>query len=560
MKNRIYLYLLLFQWLPISVISAQFSTDTSLVLSQVTILYESDRWDISPFDSMAIDSLARVVVARPGAYFEVEGHTDDVGSVEYNLELSRKRMESVRRILLQSGVDSTLIRFAYHGESLPEIDNTSEETRQLNRRTILKWQYDDELFPLIGVIRDEETKEGIKAEIELKARDYRQVTTTDSLGNFTIMTPIEEVEIEVYAEDYFMEVKKIQIDPESLGRTLDLQLPRLGIGKHFIMERLLFVGNKSILLEPSRLELPRIRKFMLKNKNTCIEIAGHINWPNRGPVAKSTNHYQLSVARALEIYDDLVGAGVEPERILAKGYGNWEMLFPKARHEQQQRRNRRVEIRIVDCEYAETEVNDTIYNRDYFRTDAYSVDRGQVTVDSRFDKDLVRQLEKIHQRDQLYRNRVKDIERRYGRQSVEAEQNVRSMARADAANLIEVAEILEDKGWPSADVVGLKGGTTIFMVLQHAPVDIQAQYLPMVRQAVSDGNLAAKHMALMEDRIHVHRTGKQIFGSQIGQAKDGRYFVYPIEDPENLARRRASVGLPPMEQYVKVWGIEWKGR
>ena len=538
-------------------VTAQSSIDTSLVLSHVTVLYDTDDWTISPMDSLAIDSLARVVVQRPGAYFEVEGHTDDVGSSEYNLELSRKRMESVRQILLQGGVDSTIIRFAYHGEYLPETENDSDASRQQNRRTILKWQYDHELFPLIGVIRDRETKEGIEAEIELKARDYRQVTTSDSLGNFVILTPIEEVEIEVFAENYFMEVKKVRVNPDSLRRPLDLQLPRLGIGKHFIMERLLFVGNKSILLQPSREELPRIRKFMLKNTRTCIEIAGHINWPSRPAVSEDTREYQLSVARALEIYDYLLEAGVEPQRIVAKGYGNWEMLFPKARNEIHQRRNRRVEIRIVDCERSATEPNDTIFNRDYFRTEAYSVDRGQYRIDKRLDDKLVRQLEKIHQRDQIYRERTRDLARRFGPKSAEAHQNARSMLRADAANLIEVAEILEDRGWPSLEEAGPKGATTIFLVIQHAPVEAQEKYLPMVRQAVSDGALAARHLAVLEDQVHLHRTGYQIYGSQIGETGQGQYFVYPVEDPGNLDRRRAAMGMPPMEQYLKVWGIDW---
>ena len=79
-----------------------------------------------------------------------------------------------------------------------------------------------------------------------------------------------------------------------------------------------------------------------------IEIAGHVNFPNRPPVVEESFEYKLSVARAKMVYEFLLKNGIEEDRISFKGYGNWEMRFPNAISEQQQAQNRRVEIRVLE--------------------------------------------------------------------------------------------------------------------------------------------------------------------------------------------------------------------
>ncbi|MEM7109623.1 MAG: OmpA family protein [Bacteroidota bacterium] len=64
----------------------------------------------------------------------IEGHTDDTGSDEYNQTLSEKRAESVKRILIQSGVVASRMTSIGYGESQPLEANTSEAGRQANRR------------------------------------------------------------------------------------------------------------------------------------------------------------------------------------------------------------------------------------------------------------------------------------------------------------------------------------------------------------------------------------------------------------------------------------------
>ena len=98
------------------------------------------------------------------------------------------------------------------------------------------------------------------------------------------------------------------------------------------------------------------------NKDLCIEIAGHINKPNSKLMPKNSWEYGLSVSRAITIYDSLRNNNVKASRMVAKGYANWKMLYPKAKLGFRMAKNRRVEIIVKDCKSIENIKNDSITN------------------------------------------------------------------------------------------------------------------------------------------------------------------------------------------------------
>jgi hypothetical protein len=62
----------------------------------------------------------------------------------------------------------------------------------------------------------------------------------------------------------------------------------------------------------------------------------------------------------------------------------------------------------------------------------------------------------------------------------------------------------------------------------------------------------------MEDRVLLGKGKKQKYGSQISMDTETQsYYVSPLEDPDNVDKRRASVGLEPMAEYLKSWQIIW---
>ncbi len=178
--------------------------------------------------------------------------------------------------------------------------------------------------------------------------------------------------------------------------------------------------------------------------------------------------------------------------------------------------------------------------------------------EAKYDRPLVAQLNRIYADDQSHRMQIKEIQEKYGWKSPQMDSIWKVIGLKDSLNLIEVKKILDTRGWLGPDIVGGKGNSTLFLVIQHADQKTQEHYLPMMREAVVKGNAAASSLALLEDRVALGQGKKQIYGSQIGMFREsGENYVLPLEDPDNVDKRRASVGLGKLQDYVNYWGMTW---
>ncbi len=92
---------------------------------------------LSPSSMVTLDKMVEVFTEFPDTKIRIEGHTDDSGRDEYNMELSRKRAESVASYLSSRGVTRSRISTFHYGETQPKFDNTTEEGRVKNRRVEL---------------------------------------------------------------------------------------------------------------------------------------------------------------------------------------------------------------------------------------------------------------------------------------------------------------------------------------------------------------------------------------------------------------------------------------
>ncbi len=133
-----------------------------------------------------------------------------------------------------------------------------------------------------------------------------------------------------------------------------------------------------------------------------------------------------------------------------------------------------------------------------------------------------------------------------------------AMSFKDSINLIRVKKILDTKGWIGKNRIGDKASRALFLVIQHSDLKTQEYYLPMMREAVSNGYASASSLALLEDRIEISNGRKQIYGSQIKCDKQmNECSLLPLFDADNVDKRRAAVGLPPLAEYLKQWDIIW---
>lgn len=105
---------------------------TIIVLQGVNFMFDSSSLTRAAQDTLA--RVARDLVANPAINVEVVGHTDWIGSNEYNMRLSRARAESVKRFLEGRGVAADRIATAWFGEERPIATNNTAEGRAQNRR------------------------------------------------------------------------------------------------------------------------------------------------------------------------------------------------------------------------------------------------------------------------------------------------------------------------------------------------------------------------------------------------------------------------------------------
>jgi hypothetical protein len=131
------------------------------------------------------------------------------------------------------------------------------------------------------------------------------------------------------------------------------------------------------------------------------------------------------------------------------------------------------------------------------------------------------------------------------------------MSYIDSLNLIQVERLIKRYGWPGISLFGNRANAAVFLVIQHADSAVQSRYLPMLEFSVAAGESNAYDMAMMKDRLFMRRGVKQIYGSQVIFNKTGGQEFYPIEDEKNVNKLRAKVGLEPIEDYAKKFGIEY---
>lgn len=161
--------------------------------------------------------------------------------------------------------------------------------------------------------------------------------------------------------------------------------------------------------------------------------------------------------------------------------------------------------------------------------------------------------------DQEGRSQIDAVGKAHGFNSPEMHALWASMAAKDAANLVKVRAILDAHGWVGPAEVGPQANSAVFLVIQHSDLGTQQKYLPMLRAAVQEKKALPGQLALMEDRVALAEGRRQIYGSQLygDRANTGRKYVAPMEDPDHVDERRAAMGLAPMAENLKRFGVTW---
>jgi hypothetical protein len=171
---------------------------------------------------------------------------------------------------------------------------------------------------------------------------------------------------------------------------------------------------------------------------------------------------------------------------------------------------------------------------------------------------LKEELAIIYTIDQEPRLTLDSVVHVYGQASKQWQQHWQKTHRTDSLNLVRIEQIIQQYGYPGQSLVGSKQASTAWLVIQHSPLAIQEKYLPVLQKAANAGEIDKSNLALLIDRIRMYKGKKQLYGSQIVSSPTGKRAFHPIEDESNVNKRRAKVGLGPIEEYAKEFGIKYK--
>ncbi|MFP2994534.1 OmpA family protein [Spongiivirga sp. MCCC 1A20706] len=101
------------------------------------VYFDTNKSNINSKSAATLQKLAGIFKEYPNSNILIEGHTDNTGSDEYNMTLSKKRALSVSDYLAEKGVNSSRFTTKWYGEDQPQHDNSTAEGRSKNRRVAI---------------------------------------------------------------------------------------------------------------------------------------------------------------------------------------------------------------------------------------------------------------------------------------------------------------------------------------------------------------------------------------------------------------------------------------
>jgi hypothetical protein len=117
-----------------------------------------------------------------------------------------------------------------------------------------------------------------------------------------------------------------------------------------------------------------------------------------------------------------------------------------------------------------------------------------------------------------------------------------------------LGQIIDDVGWPDDRLVGHPAAAAAFTIVQHdiANPALARRCLPLLRAAHAHGDIDGVQVAYLEDRICAFEGRPQHYGTQMDWTDDGEFGAWPpVDEPDDLDRRRAAIGLPPIDEQLQ---------
>lgn len=319
-----------------------------------SVYFDLDKDEFSFSEGKQLTSFFDDLIYKPILTVKILGYCDDRGSIDYNLDLSNRRVETVSKWLENHDIE--LENISKKVEGLGEValeeeldEEETEEIRAQNRRVDVEFSLSADKTNRISIkkLRKRDlTEQEVQEFPAYEEKVIKEIKEKPKSKEIIPTVAIIEEKKEEVEEDEFLEI------PTKLNPPIDnsrepfksLLSKKLKKGQVIRLENILFYKGRSTILEESQPLLDRVAEILIAREDIHFEIHGHVCCINPAyPDAynRDTKKSNLSHDRAKAIYKILRGRGVKHTRMRFKGYGRTK---PLGGHD---KLDRRVELYIT---------------------------------------------------------------------------------------------------------------------------------------------------------------------------------------------------------------------
>mgnify|MGYP000430153718 CR=1 FL=1 len=313
------------------------------------VFFDTSDFHLDERDHATLANLVKMVKQKPGILFEVSGHTDTLGSKDYNYKLSLKRAEAVKDFLIGQGVGEANLFVVGRGEDKP-FRHRGKYSDKFSRRVEFR-----QVIRFKGRLVDDSGR-GIQGKVVMNIPNkplMNQERLTQKDGSYEFVVPWRPKYYAFgFVDGYISANDSVEAKMKTEGASnisRDLVMKKAVIKEKIDFDNIYFFPASHKVMPKSEPSIQEIAKLMTDRPEIYIEIRGHVNQPNRDQLPENVieDGNNLSFARAQAVYTALVKMGINASRIKYRGMGSTEMRFPQASTEEENEANRRVEIVIL---------------------------------------------------------------------------------------------------------------------------------------------------------------------------------------------------------------------
>lgn len=228
--------------------------------------------------------------------------------------------------------------YTLHASAQDYLPATKEFSISKNQTVDITVPLKSKYSVVYGYILDNEKGNRVKARIRIMDEEGNVIEEMVA-DSYMVRLPAGTYKFQVSADKYIQRVATVQLNPSEKVRKDFLLLKKKEV---LTFRNIYFDFNKATIRPESYPVLDSIAMILKENPTIIVEVAGHTD--ERGP---ADYNLKLSQARAEAVVNYLIKKGIDPRRLIPRGYGESQPIVKNAKTEEDHQKNRRVEFRII---------------------------------------------------------------------------------------------------------------------------------------------------------------------------------------------------------------------